>query len=107
MRQYFSDVRRTSFGIGASAGQSRHSGGRQLVMTLTDDNLLTAQEPRMPPPDPEDFFTDESRIIFHGAEALLDDRGRLAAELSDHRNGPLSRWNASVSRPITKTGRNT
>lgn len=43
MRQYFSDVRRASFGIGVSTGQSRHRGGRQLVMTLTDELFLPSR----------------------------------------------------------------
>ena len=49
---------------------------------MDEYNLLTAQEPQRPLPEPEDFFKDESRIRFYDIESIVDDPARLAAELS-------------------------
>jgi len=49
---------------------------------IDEYNLLTAQEPQRPVPEPEDFFNDESRIRYHDIESIADDPARLAAEVS-------------------------
>jgi hypothetical protein len=49
---------------------------------IDEYNLLTAQEPQRPLPEPEDFFNDESRIHFHDIESIADEPARLAAEVS-------------------------
>jgi len=49
---------------------------------MDEYNLLTAQEPQQPLPEPEDFFKDESRICFNDIESIADDPARLAAELA-------------------------
>jgi len=42
MRQYVANIRRAGSGIGASAGKSK-PGGRQLVVTLTDELFLPSR----------------------------------------------------------------
>src|SRR5881396_3488469 len=49
---------------------------------IDEYNLLTAQEPERPVPEPEDFFRDQSRVCFHDIESIADDPARLAAEVS-------------------------
>ena len=61
---------------------------------IDEYNLLTAQEPQRPVPEPEDFFNDESRIRFHDIESIADDPARLAAEvlaISERTLEPLER----------------
>jgi len=56
-------------------------------------NLLTVQDPCLPLPKPEDFFRDESKLVFMDLESLLSD-SPSAVELCDRRpSRPWSRWN--------------
>ncbi len=70
-----STLRLTKFLVFFDRQVPRHCARGEFI---DEYNLLTVQAPRQPLPKPEDFFRDESKLVFSDLESLLSDSSTAA-----------------------------